>query len=460
MRKVFLASCSGSVEPRRSAGKRFAAWQADDRGLASASGRRSSRPNFDLQRLAAASRARREGSAQRAARRRHHLARQRRAPQLVHAVLGGAPSADDAQHLGLLGDGVRRRAAILGAKLAAPGPALRVDLRRRRLHHDAARAVRPRSSTTSRRSGWSGTTSRGPRSATSSTACSAGARSAPASTPARSANPTTPTSRRWRAATASKASRSSIRISSAMHLRHALAPRQALPARRARRRQDQAARHRHLAAAADAVQGADLRQARPKRGRPIDRHERSGCRTAAFRPVIRARGSGGRDLARRRTHASRFAIRIAAMWSAPRRSPRCSRSRRCARRRGRAHATQAAAMPGYERAALLRRVAALLIERARGHRRAHDARDRQGDQGCQGRDPPLAGDHPAVRGGGDPHRGRARAARRPRHGRGQARVPDALSRSASSPASRRSTRRSISPATRSRRRSRPATRSC
>ena len=40
-----------------------------------------------------------------------------------------------------------------------------------------------------------------------------------------------------------------------------------------------------------------------------------------------------------------------------------------------------AAMPGYERAALLRRVGALLVAAHRRDRRDHDARDRQGDQG-------------------------------------------------------------------------------
>ncbi len=65
-------------------------------------------PELRLERHAAASRARGERGTARAARRRHHLARQRRAPQLVHAVLGSAAPAGDAQLLGLLGDGLRR----------------------------------------------------------------------------------------------------------------------------------------------------------------------------------------------------------------------------------------------------------------------------------------------------------------------------------------------------------------
>ena len=69
--------------------------------------------------LAAASGARGGRLPNGAAGRRHHLARLRRAPQLVHAVLGGAPAADHAQHLGLLGMGFGP-SGILGAKLAAP----------------------------------------------------------------------------------------------------------------------------------------------------------------------------------------------------------------------------------------------------------------------------------------------------------------------------------------------------
>ena len=68
------------------------------------------------------------------------LARFGRPPQLVHAVLGGAPSPDHAQYLGLLRHGLwRRRHSRRQARRSRP--ALRFDLRRRWVHHGAARPV-------------------------------------------------------------------------------------------------------------------------------------------------------------------------------------------------------------------------------------------------------------------------------------------------------------------------------
>ena len=66
--------------------------------------------------------------------------RRRRQSQLVHAVLEGAPAADDAQFVGLLRHGLRRRRrARRQARRARP--AVRGHRRRRLLHHGAARAV-------------------------------------------------------------------------------------------------------------------------------------------------------------------------------------------------------------------------------------------------------------------------------------------------------------------------------
>ena len=72
---------------------------------------------------------------------------------------------------------------------------------------------------------------------------------------------------------------------------------------------------------------------------------------------------------------------------------------------------KAAATPAYERAALLRRAAKLLVERA--DRIADDdvAGNRQGDQGRQGRDHAVAGYAVAVGRRGRAHRGRAHPAR-------------------------------------------------
>ena len=63
-----------------------------------------------------------------------------RQPQLVHAVLEGAPAADHAQLLGLLRHGLRRRGRA-GRQAGGPRPPRGGDRRRRLLHHGAARAV-------------------------------------------------------------------------------------------------------------------------------------------------------------------------------------------------------------------------------------------------------------------------------------------------------------------------------
>ena len=115
----------------------------------------------------------------RAPRRRHHLAGLRHPPQLVHAVLGGAPPADHAQHLGLLRHGLRPQLDP-GRQAGRARPALRC--------RSAATAASPwcrtccarRWSTTSRWCGWCGTTSPGPPSATCSTPTSRAASTAPA----------------------------------------------------------------------------------------------------------------------------------------------------------------------------------------------------------------------------------------------------------------------------------------
>ena len=87
-----------------------------------------------------------------AARRRHPGLRRRRQPQLVHAVLEGAPAADHAQLVGLLRHGLRRggraRRQARGAR-----PALRGDRRRRLLHRWCRTCCARRWSTTSR---WCG----------------------------------------------------------------------------------------------------------------------------------------------------------------------------------------------------------------------------------------------------------------------------------------------------------------
>ena len=116
-----------------------------------------------------------------------------------------------------------------------------------------------------------------------------------------------------------------------------------------------------------------------------------------------------------------------------------------------------AAMPGYKRAELLRRVAALLQRARRPDRRGDVARDRQGDQGCArrgGRDRRTRSSCPPRRRSAS----RASMCRSTAAPWAPARSPSCCAfRSEWWPASRRSTRRSTWPATRSRRRSRPAT---
>ena len=75
---------------RSATGKRFGAWHEAIEGW-KREWEAFTKPNFDIERLAVTSRTRGERGAQRTTRRRHHLARQRRASQLVHAILGGAP---------------------------------------------------------------------------------------------------------------------------------------------------------------------------------------------------------------------------------------------------------------------------------------------------------------------------------------------------------------------------------
>ena len=71
---------------------------------------------------------------------RHHLLRRRRQPQLVHAVLERAQTADHAQLLGLFRHGLRRRRRARRQACRA-GPAGGRGHRRRLLHHGAACAL-------------------------------------------------------------------------------------------------------------------------------------------------------------------------------------------------------------------------------------------------------------------------------------------------------------------------------
>ena len=98
------------------------------------------------------------------------------------------------------------------------------------------------------------------RSATSSTACSTAARSAPAFIRAANRQPYNPDFAAW--ARAAGVEGITVSISPGFRRRARPCPRagQALPDRRARGRQGPAARNRHLAAAAHAVQGAHVRQ--------------------------------------------------------------------------------------------------------------------------------------------------------------------------------------------------------
>lgn len=63
----------------------------------------------------------------------------------------------------------------------------------------------------------------------------------------------------------------------------------------------------------------------------------------------------------------------------------------------------------------------------RDHRRSHDARERQGAEGCPRRSDPLPGHHSTVGGGGGADRGRARAVGGLGDGRGQDRLHAAVS---------------------------------
>jgi len=93
MRRSFCSSCCGG---RKADADRRAAWHAEsavEGGMENTSGPiRDARLADPPERIVAI--------AARCCRRGDHLARLRHPPQLVHAVLGGAPAADHAEHLG------------------------------------------------------------------------------------------------------------------------------------------------------------------------------------------------------------------------------------------------------------------------------------------------------------------------------------------------------------------------
>ena len=255
------------------------------------SGRHFIRPGFETHTHADPARAHRRRLPRGAAGRRDHLARFRHPPQLVHAVLGGAPAADACSTPGAIPAWASARAAILGAKLAAPDrPASRSAATA------ASRWCRtccaPRSSTTSRWSGWSGTTSPGPRSATCSTPISTAARSAPPSTRGPTGEPYNPDFAAWARAAGVDGYTVTRSQDFAGVLEQAVALEQAGADRRPRRRRDPAARHRRLGAAADPAQGAGVRsmpQPAAMPTKPGDRVGRSMTigKSRAPRAVIR-----------------------------------------------------------------------------------------------------------------------------------------------------------------------------
>ena len=211
--RTFLRQLLAEAASRRIDGaSQFGEWHAQIAGWR-AEWEAFIRPNFELHATPIRPGAHRRRLPRGAARRRDHLARLGHPPQLVHAVLGGAPAADDAEHLGLLGHGLRPeldpRRQARGA-----GPALRVDLRRRRVHHGVARAVHRGGIRHSRGVGRVEQLrlGRDPRPAVR--VLRRAARTAPPSTRGPIASPTTRTSRRGRARRASKGSRSRSRRTS------------------------------------------------------------------------------------------------------------------------------------------------------------------------------------------------------------------------------------------------------
>ena len=102
------ASCWPRLDaPPRHRGDASRRWLAEIAALA-AEWDEFTRPNFEIHALADPAGARRRRLPGGAAGRRHSRLRRRRQPQLVHAVLEGAPAADHAQLLGLLRHGLRR----------------------------------------------------------------------------------------------------------------------------------------------------------------------------------------------------------------------------------------------------------------------------------------------------------------------------------------------------------------